>query len=574
MRGRRTEEIQPEEEIQPVLRQDTQGTLKEGRPSRLEPLSHPGVPPRQENPISSIFVGNLLPNQVNLEKDISRRVKNAMDGIKKDPKIISDPVKLLEHIKNSSKNEVPTTNKTHGANDRVKMDLTIAIIKEYPEIITKLADSKSLSEFIKGLEIESSLYLKKLVKTIITDFKDSKALINIIGLTNSKELLEFIKDLNIKDDLDNLRNTIDLIKTIIKDKSGIISDLKISTDPADLKSLSLSGFIKDLGIETKHDKTDLVIAVISSYPGILGGESDKEKNLSVIIKNINIDYKPLLIIKILKTLPQELNISFRKLNDNLYPKSDYLKKSLIIEAIKQKVLDKINFLKCGFNDIKEGGFHLKILEEAKYNGIDVADKDLFNYLELPNYYESLKSGLNDKKVKEIIREEAIPNIANFIYGDNPTSKDIKGLREKKATSLISYFDFINDVVIVTSALIKGVGEEILKSSIEKTIEPKKLSTRDVKKIAILFGMNPKDVRTLMEKKENDGARSGSDLNTLASSSAAGRHPASPSQLVADSIAQDSSSRNYPVVTVPNTPSNSPNPGGCFQAFLKCFGVGR
>jgi hypothetical protein len=241
----------------------------------------------------------------------------------------------------------------------------------------------------------------------------------------------------------------------------------------------------------------------------------------------------------------------------------------------KKVINKDNFFNCGFDDLKKEGLHLQIIEKAKDEGI-ITNKDLFNYLEdkLPNCYEPIKSGLNDKKVKEIITEDGIYNIAQNFYGDKPRPEDIKELEEKNAASLISYFDFINDVVIVTSALIKEVGEEILKSSIEKTIEPKKLSIRDVEKITILFGMNPKDVRTLMEKKENDEGPVRNDSNTLASSSVAGRHPASPSQLVADSRAQDPSSRNYPVVTVPNTPSTSPNPGGCFQAFLKCIGVSR
>ena len=266
MRGRQAE---AEEEIQ---REDERQSVEmPKRRHHLGPMSHPEVPDMRS-------FGDSL-NQVNL-KNISKRVKNAMDGIKKDPEIISNLGKLSEYIKNSSANEVTATNKTPRANDRVKKDLTITIIKEYPEIITQLADSKSLSGFIKGLEIESSLYLKDLVKTIITDSKDSKALIEITGLTNSKELSEFIKDLNIKaDHLDGSRNKIDLIKTIIKDNPEIITNLKDSE--------ALSKFIKDLGIKDDYEKTALVKKIIDKNPEIITNLKDSEA-LSKFIKDLNI----------------------------------------------------------------------------------------------------------------------------------------------------------------------------------------------------------------------------------------------------------------------------------------------
>lgn len=323
-------------------------------------------------------IGN-LPNQVNQELDISEM------------EIITDLVALSGFVKDRTKN------------DRVKADLTIETIKKKPEIITYFKDSKSLSGFIEKLNFKSSFNLTYLVKAII----ELKSEI-ISDLKDSEKLFGFIKDLNIKikDDFEKCRDKTTLVKTIIKKNPeiitnlkdsealsgfikdinivtdqyradlaieiieknpGIITDLKIIPDSADSKLLS--GFIKDLGIKTNRDKTDLVIAVIRSYPGILG-EGDKEKNLSNIIKSINIDYFPKSIVKILNTLPQEL-ISFVKLNNNLYPKSDHLKKDLIIEAIEKGVLDQNNFLKCGFDDLENKDFHLKILEKAKEKGIAV-----------------------------------------------------------------------------------------------------------------------------------------------------------------------------------------------------------
>ena len=833
MRGRQAE---VEEEIQPV--EERQSVKMPKRRHHLEPLRHPGVPDMRSFGDS--------PNQVNLKKDISKRVKNAIDGIKKNPEIISNLGKLSEYIKNSSANEVTATNKTPRANDRVKKDLTITIIKEYPEIITQLADSKSLSEFIKGLEIESSLYLKDLVKTIITDSKDSKALIEITGLTNSKELSEFIKDVNIKadhldgsrnkidliktiikdnpkiitnlkdsealskfikdlnikaDHLDGSRNKIDLIKTIIKDnpkiitnlkdsealskfikdlgikddhektalvkkiidknsgiitnlkdsealskfikdlnitnnqektdlvkkiigensgiisdltdskslsgftnelnidnsfwltylvkkiideksgiisdlknseallgfikdlgieddhektalvnkiideKSGIISDLKnseallgfikdlgieddhektalvnkiidkksgIISDLTNSKELSefikdlgieddhektalvkkiidkkseiisdlknseaLLGFIKDLGIETNYDKTDLLIAVIRSNPGILG-ENDKEKNLSNIIGNFKLHYFPNfpnLLLKIIEELPQDLNISYGRLIANIYPSDDESRKKLIFEAISLEILNKDNFLNWGFDYLKQGGLHLEIIEEAKKNNI-VTNKDLFCYLEdkLPNCYESLNSVLNDKKVKDIIREEAIPNIANFIYGDNRTEEDINELKEKNATSLISFSDFFKKNEDISASL-KEDSKEKLKSSF-RPINPEKIISRDVKNIAILFGMDPKELRILMKKKENGGPSENDSkiLVTVPSGTSVTRaHSASEGPSVTDTSAPTLPS-SIPVVSVSNSaPSNSPSPGGCFQAIRNCFG---
>jgi hypothetical protein len=332
------------------------------RPAHLKPLNY--------------HIGN-LPNQVNQELDIS-----AME-------IITDLVALSGFVKGRTKN------------DRVKADLTIEAIKKKPEMITYFKDSKSLSGFIEKLNFKSSFNLTYLVKAIIemkseiiTDLKDSEALFG------------FIKDLDIKDDIDNCRNKTALVKTVIENKLGIINDLKnsealsgfikdlgITTDQyradlaieiiekkpgiiTDLKiipdsadSKSLSGFIKNLGIKTNCDKTDLTIAIIKNNLEILGNDN-KEEKLSYIIKSINLDYFPKSILKILKTLPQEL-ISFVKLNNNLYPKSDHLKKDLIIEAIEQGVLDQNNFLKCGFDDLENKSLHLKILEKAKEKGIVV-----------------------------------------------------------------------------------------------------------------------------------------------------------------------------------------------------------
>jgi hypothetical protein len=337
------------------------------KPAHLKPLKHE--------------IGN-LPNQVNQELDISEM------------EIITDLVALSGFVKDRTKN------------DRVKADLTIEAIKKKPEIITYFKDSKSLSGFIEKLNFKSSFNLTYLVKAIIemkseiiTDLKDSEALFGFI-----KDL--DIKDLDIKDDIDNCRNKTALVKTVIEKKLGIINDLKdsealsgfikdlgITTDQyradlaieiiekkpeiiTDLKiipdsadSKSLSGFIKNLGIKTNCDKTDLTIAIIKNNLEILGNDN-KEEKLSYIIKSINLDYFPKSILKILKTLPQEL-ISFVKLNNNLYPKSDHLKKDLIIEAIEQGVLDQNNFLKCGFDDLENKSLHLKILEKAKEKGIVV-----------------------------------------------------------------------------------------------------------------------------------------------------------------------------------------------------------
>lgn len=159
----------------------------------------------------------------------------------------------------------------------------------------------------------------------------------------------------------NDRVKADLTIETIKKKPEIITYFK--------DSKSLSGFINNLGIKTNCDKTDLTIAIIKNNLEILGNDN-KEEKLSYIIKSINLDYFPKSILKILKTLPQEL-ISFVKLNNNLYPKSDHLKKDLIIEAIEQGVLDQNNFLKCGFDDLENKDFHLKILKKAKEKGIAV-----------------------------------------------------------------------------------------------------------------------------------------------------------------------------------------------------------
>ena len=314
------------------------------------------------------------------------------------------------------------------------------------------------------------------------------------------------------------------------------------------------------------NKADLVIALIRSNPGILG-ENDKEENLSNIIKIINIDYFPASILKILNTLPQDLNISYGRLSANLYPRNDNSRKELIFEAISLEILNKDNFLNWGFDYLKQNGLHLEIIEEAKKKGI-VTNKDLFCYLEdkLPNCYESLNSVLNDKKVKDIIREEAIPNIANFIYGDNPTPEDINELKEKNATSLISFSDFFKKNEDISASL-KEDSKEKLKSSF-RPINPKEIRSRDVKNIASLFGMDKEGFKIFMKKKEADvgGAiESSPDYLTMAHSASQGpsvtetRSPTLPSSI--------------PVVSVSNAaPSNSPSPfRGCFQAIRNCFG---
>jgi len=487
------------------------------RPTHLKPLNY-----------------HNLPNQVNQELDISEM------------EIITDLVKLSVFVKGRAKN------------DRAKADITKEAIEKKPEIISYFKDSKSLSGFITDLNIANNSGKTALVKKII---EKNPGIIS--DLTDSKSLSGFIGDLNIATD----QYRTDLTIAIIEKNPGIISNLKGSE--------ALLGFIKDLDIDYNTYKTDLTIAIIKNNPEILGDE--KEKNLSEIIENFKLHYLPNLLFKILKELPQDLNISFGKFNSNLY-KNNHLKKDLVLLAMDKKVINKDNFFNCGFDDLKKEGLHLQIIEKAKEKGI-VTNKDLFNYLEdkLPNCYDSLKSALNDKKVEDIIREEAIPNIANSIYGDNPAPKDIKELGDKKATSLISYFDFFNKNEFIASSL-KEDSKQELKSSF-RPINPKQIISRDVKNIASLLGMNKEDFKgeyygSKKNLKAGNGVPNEIDLGQENAEIGA-PSLASPSQLVADSRAQDSSSQNYPVVTVSNTPSNSPSPfTGCFQAFLKCFGVRR
>ena len=143
----------------------------------------------------------------------------------------------------------------------------------------------------------------------------------------------------------------DLAIAIIKQKPEIINKITNSTE--------LSTFIKVLGFTDDRYKSDLAIKIIEKKPEILG--DNKEEGLSELIKAFGNDfyYRVDLICDLLKELPQTIVIDFKTLNDNLYP-DDYLKKELILEAIKEGVIHKDNFLKCGFDEIKTDDIYLSI----------------------------------------------------------------------------------------------------------------------------------------------------------------------------------------------------------------------
>ena len=118
----------------------------------------------------------------------------------------------------------------------------------------------------------------------------------------------------------------------------------------------------------------------------------------------------------------------------------------------------------------------------------------------PQYYNSLKSVLEKKKVADIIKEGAITDIAKLIYGNNPKDIDINELKGKDALSLISFYDFVKDYLIIPSSLKADVVEQ-LKSSFQP-IGFNTLDNKDITNIAYLIDINKYlqfDVRLLLKQ---------------------------------------------------------------------------
>ncbi|MCE2687182.1 MAG: hypothetical protein LW595_01355, partial [Rickettsiales bacterium] len=305
----------------------------------------------------------------------------------------------------------------------------------------------------------------------------------INSLTNSKKLLEFIKRLDITDNFSKKY----LVIAIIMMKPGIIKDLESSE--------KLLLFIKKLGITDDAYKKDLATAIIGKKPDILGSnKEEKGKGLSELIKAFGNDFHHNVnsICDLLKGLPQTVVIDFKTLNNNLY-QDDYCKKELILEAINKRVINQDNFLSCGFDEIKTEDIYLEILAKAKMEGI-VTNKDLFNNLQnqIPQYYSSLKSVLQNKKVEDVIKEKEITNIAKFIYGNNPQNSDIDQLKKKNPLSLISFCDFFNNNTIIASSLKEDVAEQ-LKSSFQP-IGFNTINNREIDNIASLIGKDPESLK--------------------------------------------------------------------------------
>ena len=379
-------------------------------------------------------------------------------------KDIDDSSKLLEFI----------VNELQITNDYGKTKLAIAIIGKKPEIISDLKSSQELLAFIVNqLKITRDDHKKDLAIAIINQNPDS-----IKDIDDSSKLNELLNSIVNELKITRVNYKAELAIKIIEKKPEIISDLKSSQE--------LLAFIKAIGFTDDCDKRSLAIAIIKQKPEILGSnKEEKVKGLSELIKAIGYHHRVDLICNLLKELTQTVVIDFKALNENLY-QDDYFKRDLILKAIDKGVINQSNFLYCGFDKIKTEDIYLDILTKAKVKGI-VTNKDLFNNLQLPQHYNSLRWVLKDIKVEGIIEKEAIINIAKFIYEDDPVAGDINELKAKDALSLISFYDFFNNNAIITSSLKENVAEQ-LKSSFQP-MGFKTLDDKDISNIASLIGKN-------------------------------------------------------------------------------------